>query len=172
MVCGGTVGTTNVGSRAPACPPFIVALRERGPTAIHGRRPRSGRGSDRFPDLEITFLTQLSKLVPAHEQEKDNRYYPVQQSKENAMTTDRCKVIPQCHPRRDVPQPGVAENRIGCGEESLGSLYFGKGRRGGRPQHFLRYSLVAEMKTTDGMVKSGNTELQMDHEPWLTHWPP
>jgi hypothetical protein len=52
-VCGGTVGTMNVGSRAPACPPFIVALRERGPTAIHGRRPRSGRGSDRFPDLEI-----------------------------------------------------------------------------------------------------------------------
>jgi hypothetical protein len=47
----------NVGSRAPACPPFIVALRERGPTAIHGRRPRSGRGSDRFSDPEITFLT-------------------------------------------------------------------------------------------------------------------
>jgi hypothetical protein len=51
------VGTTNVGSRAPACPPFIVALRERGATAIHDRRPRSGRGLDRFPDPEITFLT-------------------------------------------------------------------------------------------------------------------
>jgi hypothetical protein len=51
------VGTTNVGFRAPACPPFIVALRERGPTAIHGRRLRSGRGSDRFPDPEITCLT-------------------------------------------------------------------------------------------------------------------
>jgi hypothetical protein len=38
-VCGGTVGTVNVGSRAPACPPFIVALRERGSTAIHDRRP-------------------------------------------------------------------------------------------------------------------------------------
>jgi hypothetical protein len=38
-------------------PLFIVALRERGPTAIHDRRPRSGRGSDRFPDPEITFLT-------------------------------------------------------------------------------------------------------------------
>jgi hypothetical protein len=56
------VGTANVGSRAPACPPFIVALRERGPTAIHGRRPRSGRGSDRFPDPEITFLT-FSSLI-------------------------------------------------------------------------------------------------------------
>jgi hypothetical protein len=33
------VGTVNVGSRAPGYPPFIVALRERGPTAIHGRRP-------------------------------------------------------------------------------------------------------------------------------------
>jgi hypothetical protein len=47
------MGTANVGSHAPACPPFIVALRERGPTAIHGRRPRSERGSDRFPDPEI-----------------------------------------------------------------------------------------------------------------------
>jgi hypothetical protein len=51
------VGTVNVGPRAPTCPPFIVVLRERGSTAIHGRRPRSGRGSDRFPDPEITFLT-------------------------------------------------------------------------------------------------------------------
>jgi hypothetical protein len=51
------VSTVNVGSRAPACTPFIVALRERGPTDIHDRRPRSGRGSDRFPDPEITFLT-------------------------------------------------------------------------------------------------------------------
>jgi hypothetical protein len=56
------VGTTNVGSRAPTCPPFIVALRERGPTAIHGRHPRSERGSDRFSDPEITFLT-FSPLI-------------------------------------------------------------------------------------------------------------
>jgi hypothetical protein len=56
------VGTTNVDSRAPACPPFIVALRERGSTTIHGRRPRSGRGSDRFFDPEITFLT-FSPLI-------------------------------------------------------------------------------------------------------------
>jgi hypothetical protein len=33
--------------------PFIVALRERGPTAIHGRRPRSGRVSNRETDPEI-----------------------------------------------------------------------------------------------------------------------
>jgi hypothetical protein len=59
-VCGGTVGTVNVGSRAPTCPPFIVALRERGPTAIHGKHPRSGRGSDRFPNPEITFVTLLT----------------------------------------------------------------------------------------------------------------
>jgi hypothetical protein len=57
------VGTVNVGSRAPDCPPFIVALRERGPTAIHGRCPQSGRGSDRFSDLEITFLTHSSPNV-------------------------------------------------------------------------------------------------------------
>jgi hypothetical protein len=41
----------------PVLPPFIVALRKRGPTAIHDRRPRSERGSDRFPDSKITFLT-------------------------------------------------------------------------------------------------------------------
>jgi hypothetical protein len=58
------VGTVNVGSRAPACSPFIVVLRVWGPTAIHGRRPRSGRGPDRFPDPEITFLTGCS-LVPS-----------------------------------------------------------------------------------------------------------
>jgi hypothetical protein len=33
-VCGGTVNTVNVGSRAPTCPPFDIVLRERGPTAI------------------------------------------------------------------------------------------------------------------------------------------
>jgi hypothetical protein len=33
--------------------PFIVALRERGSTVIHDRRPRSERESDRFPDPEI-----------------------------------------------------------------------------------------------------------------------
>jgi hypothetical protein len=54
---GGTVGTTNVGFRVPTCPPFIVALRKRGFTVIHDRCPRSGRGSDQFPDPEITFLT-------------------------------------------------------------------------------------------------------------------
>jgi hypothetical protein len=47
------VGTTNVGSRALACLTFIVTLRERGPTAIHDRRPRSGRVSDRETDPEI-----------------------------------------------------------------------------------------------------------------------
>jgi hypothetical protein len=43
------MGMVNVDSRAPACPPFIVALCERGLTAIHGRRPRSGRGLTGFP---------------------------------------------------------------------------------------------------------------------------
>jgi hypothetical protein len=38
----------NVGSRAPACPPFNIALRERGPTAIQDKRPRSGHGLDWF----------------------------------------------------------------------------------------------------------------------------
>jgi hypothetical protein len=47
------VGTVNVGSRVPIHPLFIMALRERGPTVIHDRRPQSGRGFDRFPDPEI-----------------------------------------------------------------------------------------------------------------------
>jgi hypothetical protein len=67
------VGTTNVGSRAPACPPFIFALRERGPTAIHDRRPRSGRGSDRFPDPEITLLT-FSPLISISHLYLDNPF--------------------------------------------------------------------------------------------------
>jgi hypothetical protein len=33
-VCGGTVDTVNVGSRVLACPPFNMALCERGLTAI------------------------------------------------------------------------------------------------------------------------------------------
>jgi hypothetical protein len=32
-VCEGTVDTVNVGSRAPTCPPFNIALCERGITA-------------------------------------------------------------------------------------------------------------------------------------------
>jgi hypothetical protein len=48
-VCGGTVGTVNVGSRAAVWPPFIIVLRERGSTAIQGKRPQSGRESDWFP---------------------------------------------------------------------------------------------------------------------------
>jgi hypothetical protein len=32
-VCGGTVDTVNVGSRAPACPPFNIVLCERRLTA-------------------------------------------------------------------------------------------------------------------------------------------
>jgi hypothetical protein len=67
------VGTVNVGSRALACPPFIVALRERGPTVIHGRRPRSRRGSDRFPDPEITFLT-FSPLISISHLYLDNPF--------------------------------------------------------------------------------------------------
>jgi hypothetical protein len=60
------VSTANVGFRAPTCPLFIVALRERGPTAIHSRRPQSGRGLDRFSDPEITFLTEV-RLVAVEE---------------------------------------------------------------------------------------------------------
>jgi hypothetical protein len=65
------VGTVNVGSRAPTCPPFIVALRERGSTAIHGKRPRSGCGSDQFPNPEITFLT-FSPLISISQLYLDN----------------------------------------------------------------------------------------------------
>jgi hypothetical protein len=52
-VCGGTVGTVNIGFRAP----FIVTLRERGSTVIQGKRLRSERGSDWFLNPKITFLT-------------------------------------------------------------------------------------------------------------------
>jgi hypothetical protein len=67
------VGTSNVGSRAPTCPPFIVALRERGSTVIHDRRPRLGNGSDRFPDPDITFLT-FSPLISISQLYLDNPF--------------------------------------------------------------------------------------------------
>jgi hypothetical protein len=60
------VDTVNLGSHAPACPPFIVALCERGHTVIHDRRPRSGHGLDRFPDPEITFLTFSPLIFISH----------------------------------------------------------------------------------------------------------
>jgi hypothetical protein len=41
----------------PRLPPFYCGTAREGTTAIHDRRLRSGRGSDRFPDPEITFLT-------------------------------------------------------------------------------------------------------------------
>jgi hypothetical protein len=58
------VGTVNVGSHAPTCPPFIVALRERGPTAIQGKRPDQGTNRNGFQsgDPEIAFLT-FSPLI-------------------------------------------------------------------------------------------------------------
>jgi hypothetical protein len=46
------VDTVNVDSRAPAKPLFYMALREGGSTATNGRRPRSGRVSDRDPTTE------------------------------------------------------------------------------------------------------------------------
>jgi hypothetical protein len=51
-VCGGVVGTVNIGSRAPADPSFIWRCARGGPTATNGRRHRSGRDSDRA-DPEI-----------------------------------------------------------------------------------------------------------------------
>jgi hypothetical protein len=57
-VCGGTVDMVNVGSRAPACTPFNIALRERG--SLPYKASASDQGADRigFPIPEITFLTQ------------------------------------------------------------------------------------------------------------------
>jgi hypothetical protein len=43
--------------------PFIVPLRERGPIAIHGRRPRSGRVSDRETDPEIRPEDHIPNIV-------------------------------------------------------------------------------------------------------------
>jgi hypothetical protein len=45
------VGTANVGSHAPVCPPFIIALCEREFTVIYGRRSDQG-------------VDQISFLIP------------------------------------------------------------------------------------------------------------
>jgi hypothetical protein len=59
------VGTVNVGSRAPTCPYFIVTLCERRSTTIQNKRLQSERGSDRFLNPEITFLTRASESLGA-----------------------------------------------------------------------------------------------------------
>jgi hypothetical protein len=48
-ICGGTVGTVNIGSRAPVCPHFIVALRERGPLLYKASAPDQGMDRISFP---------------------------------------------------------------------------------------------------------------------------
>jgi hypothetical protein len=60
-VCGGTVDTVNVGSRAPACPPFNIALRERGPLPYKASAFDQGVDQIGFPIPEITFLTNSSQ---------------------------------------------------------------------------------------------------------------
>jgi hypothetical protein len=63
-VCGGAVGTVNVGSRAPTGPSFIWRC-ARGVTATNGRRPRSGRDSDRA-DPEIRSRSEDPARVRSH----------------------------------------------------------------------------------------------------------
>jgi hypothetical protein len=45
----GTVGTTNVGSRALTCPLFIIVLRERGPLPYTVNAPDQGADRIGFP---------------------------------------------------------------------------------------------------------------------------
>jgi hypothetical protein len=59
-VCGGAVGTANVGSRAPTCLTFYMALREGGPTATNDGRLQSERVSDQETDSKITPERSLS----------------------------------------------------------------------------------------------------------------
>jgi hypothetical protein len=60
-VCGGTVDTVNIGSRAPACPPFNIALCERGSLPQERQAPpirvRDGGPSiwgDHLPYIEVS----------------------------------------------------------------------------------------------------------------------
>jgi hypothetical protein len=63
-VCGGTVDTVNVGSRAPACPLLILRCARRGPLPYNTSAPDQGADWIDFPipeifpkGKEITFLT-------------------------------------------------------------------------------------------------------------------
>jgi hypothetical protein len=57
------VGTVNIGSRAPACPLFIVALREKWSTVIQGKRPPIRARIGLVSNLEITFLTSSTAIT-------------------------------------------------------------------------------------------------------------
>jgi hypothetical protein len=60
-VCGGTVDTVNVGSRAPACPPFNIVLRERGSLSYKASAPDQDADRIDFSIPEITLLTPTSQ---------------------------------------------------------------------------------------------------------------
>jgi hypothetical protein len=100
------VGTVNLGSRAPACPPFNVALRERGPTAIQGKRPRSGRGLDWFPNPEITFLTLYTRA------DLSDGFKELEHQKRKTTVTQVSKRIEKIV-SSDDSQGGVDENHSG-----------------------------------------------------------
>jgi hypothetical protein len=65
-VCGGTVDTVNVGSHAPVCPPFNIALRERDPLPYKISAPDQGTDRIGFPISEITFLTFSLLIFISH----------------------------------------------------------------------------------------------------------
>jgi hypothetical protein len=51
------VGTANIGSRAPACPPFYYGAAREGAHCHTRQTPPIRARIDRFSDPEITFLT-------------------------------------------------------------------------------------------------------------------
>jgi hypothetical protein len=65
-VCGGTVDTVNVGSRAPVCPPFNIVLRERGPLSYKASAPDQDADRIDFPIPDITFLTFSPLIYISH----------------------------------------------------------------------------------------------------------
>jgi hypothetical protein len=64
-VCGGTVDTMNVGSRAPACPLLILRC-EREHTAIQDKHHRSGRRLDWFPNPGDLFKRKRDHIPNSH----------------------------------------------------------------------------------------------------------
>jgi hypothetical protein len=76
------VGTVNIGSHAPASLSFIWRCARGGPLPHNGRRPRSGRVSDRFPDPEIIPGDHIPTSLPLKSKPK---------MKMNVNYTRKCK---------------------------------------------------------------------------------
>jgi hypothetical protein len=113
-VCGGAVGTVNVGSRAPACLTFIWRCARGGATAtkrqappIRARLGSGNRSGDRSG--EITFLTDYSSAESDEEEDETASPALVQEALVAGFTVDQI-----CQAEAELDTPPAATPKVMC----------------------------------------------------------